>query len=322
RLERKKTAKTRTLYSTFMNTSHEKAVQAILYGHSCAKRLKLQLDHPVADGRSVSNYDLAKSIVHCFSDAISIFSDKPKSKDDVFSDLSSRNYPPPLHQRSHSKKRKNNSTNSSENWRHDSPDPNYYDGFLWRKYGQKTIKQSKHQSGSTRGRVALLVHARDRFFSIAKLLAPHVATQIWAHAYGLFEYPGEDLSVGCTSHPGIRSVSLIDPDYACGARKHEPTIKDNPPVYRTTYFGHHTCNINQNAGFTTIGDPVDNLENARIIRFGQDLDQETSCLSVSVKHEEGIIIEETMDHCRGITGNDKDCQTVINENHQSSPSGS
>ncbi|KAH0896158.1 hypothetical protein HID58_045726 [Brassica napus] len=231
-----------------MNTSHEKAVQAILYGHSCAKRLKLQLDHPVADGRSVSNYDLAKSIVHCFSDAISIFSDKPKSKDDVFSDLSSRNYPPPLHQRSHSKKRKNNSTNSSENWRHDSPDPNYYDGFLWRKYGQKTIKQSKHQ------------------------------------------------------------------------RKHEPTIKDNPPVYRTTYFGHHTCNINQNAGFTTIGDPVDNLENARIIRFGQDLDQETSCLSVSVKHEEGIIIEETMDHCRGITGNDKDCQTVINENHQSSPS--
>ncbi|KAG2280141.1 hypothetical protein Bca52824_051361 [Brassica carinata] len=252
-----------------MNTSHEKAVQAILYGHSCAKRLKLQLDHPVADGRSVSNYDLAKSIVHCFSDAISIFSDKPKSKDDVFSDLSSRNYPPPLHQRSHSKKRKNNSTNSSENWRHDSPDPNYYDGFLWRKYGQKTIKQSKHQ----------------------------------------------------------RSVSLIDPgltlyfikkkniDYACGARKHEPTIKDNPPVYRTTYFGHHTCNINQNAGFTTIGDPVDNLENARIIRFGQDLDQETSCLSVSVKHEEGIIIEETMDHCRGITGNDKDCQTVINENH-------
>jgi len=76
-------AKTNTLNS--MNTSHEKAVQAILYGQSCAKRLKLQLDHPVADGRSVSNYDLAKSIVHCFSDAISIFSDKPKSKDDVFS---------------------------------------------------------------------------------------------------------------------------------------------------------------------------------------------------------------------------------------------
>ncbi|CAF2366602.1 probable WRKY transcription factor 38 [Brassica rapa] len=251
-----------------MNTSHEKAVQAILYGHSCAKRLKLQLDHPVADARSVSNYDLTKSIVHCFSDAISIFSDKSKSEDDVFSDLSSRDYPPPLHQRSHSKKRKNNSTNSSENWRHDSPDPNYYDGFLWRKYGQKTIKQSKHQRSYYRC------------------------------SYNI--------------------------DYACGAKKHEQKIKDNPPVYRTTYFGHHTCRINQNqdAGFTTIGDPVDNLENSRMIRFGQDLDQETIGLSVSVKDEKGIIKEETMDQCRGITGNDKDCQTVIKENHQSSPSGS
>ncbi|WZY75347.1 hypothetical protein YC2023_021731 [Brassica napus] len=210
-----------------MNTSHEKAVQAILYGHSCAKRLKLQLDHPVADARSVSNYDLTKSIVHCFSDAISIFSDKSKSEDDVFSDLSLRDYPPPLHQRSHSKKR------------------SYY-----------------------------------------------------RCSYNI--------------------------DYACGAKKHEQKIKDNPPVYRTTYFGHHTCRINQNqdAGFTTIGDPVDNLENSRMIRFGQDLDQETIGLSVSVKDEKGIIKEETMDQCRGITGNDKDCQTVIKENHQSSPSGS
>ena len=37
------------------------------------------------------------------------------------------------------------------------------------------------------------------------------------HGYGLlhfspFEYPGDSLSVGCTSHPGVRSVSLIDPD--------------------------------------------------------------------------------------------------------------
>ncbi|KAG2311161.1 hypothetical protein Bca52824_022718 [Brassica carinata] len=255
-----------------MNTSHEKAVQAILYGHSCAKRLKLQLDHPMADERSVSNYDLAKSIVHCFSSAISIFSDKPKSEDNLFSDLSSRDSssssPPLLPQRSHSKKRKNNDTYSSENWSHDSPDPNYYDGFLWRKYGQKTIKESKHQRSYYRC------------------------------SYNI--------------------------DHACGARKHEQKIKDSPPVYRTTYFGHHTCNINQNqdADFTTIGDPVDNLENARMIRFGQDLNQETSCLSVSVKHEEGIIKEETMGQYRGTTGNDKDCQNVIKENHQSSPSGS
>ena len=64
---------------------------------------------------------------------------------------------------------------------------------------------------STRGGVALLVQARDRFPSSAKLLAPQVATRILAHAYGPFEYPEEDPSVGCTSHPGVRSVYLIDP---------------------------------------------------------------------------------------------------------------
>ena len=54
---------------------------------------------------------------------------------------------------------------------------------------------------STRGGVALLVQTRDRFSSSAKLLAPHVATWIWTHAYEPFEYPEEDLSVGCTFHP-------------------------------------------------------------------------------------------------------------------------
>ena len=64
---------------------------------------------------------------------------------------------------------------------------------------------------STRGRVALLVQVRDRFPFSAKLLAPHVATRIWVHVYGPFKYPGEYPSVGCTSHPGVRSVFLIDP---------------------------------------------------------------------------------------------------------------
>ena len=68
-----------------------------------------------------------------------------------------------------------------------------------------------HCSGSTRGGVSLLVQVRDRFSSTANLLAPHVTTRIWIHAYGSFEYPGEDSSVGCTFHPEVRSVSLIDP---------------------------------------------------------------------------------------------------------------
>ncbi|CAH8362328.1 unnamed protein product [Eruca vesicaria subsp. sativa] len=257
-----------------MNSSHENALESILYGHCCAKRLKLRLDDPMAEDKSTSNYDLAKSIVHCFSSAISIFSDKPKPEDDLFSDLSSRDsHPPPPRQRSHSKKRKNNDTNSSENWSRDSSDPNYYDGFLWRKYGQKTIKKSKHQRSYYRC------------------------------SYNI--------------------------DHACGARKHEQKIKDNPAVYRTTYFGHHTCNINynQDAGFTTLGDPVNDLENSRMIRFGNDLDQEKesykSGFSLSVKHEDNIIKEETMDQYRGITySDDKDCQNVMENTHQLSPSGS
>lgn len=89
-------------YSLKMNSPHEKVVQAILYGHSCAKRLKLWLEDPMADDRSVSSYDLAKSIVHCFSNAISILSDQPKSEDDQVSDLSSMDSSPPL---PHSKRR-------------------------------------------------------------------------------------------------------------------------------------------------------------------------------------------------------------------------
>ena len=80
---------------------------------------------------------------------------------------------------------------------------------LWR-----MIECSKpHRGGlvvSTRGGAALLVQARDRLTSSAKLLVPHVATRIWV--YGPFEYLREYPSVGCTSHPGVRSVSLIDPD--------------------------------------------------------------------------------------------------------------
>lgn len=33
-----------------------------------------------------------------------------------------------------------------------------------------------------------------------------------AHANSSFEYPGEDPSVGCTFHPWIRSLYLIDSD--------------------------------------------------------------------------------------------------------------
>ncbi|KAL0887332.1 hypothetical protein Bca101_011315 [Brassica carinata] len=252
-----------------MNSPHEKAMQAILYGHSCAKQLKLRLEEPMADDRSVSSCDLATSIVHCFSSAISILSDKPKSEDDQVSDLSSMDSSPPLPQISHSKRRKSNSTNSTKNRRDDSPDP-YYDGFQWRKYGQKSIKNTKYERSYYRC------------------------------SYNI--------------------------DHACGARKHEQQIKDNPPVYRTTYFGHHTCRINNNhdAVFAAVRDQVDDVGSSRIIRFGKELDQEkgshSTGFSLSVKHEESIIKEQTTDQYREITGDDKDCQHVIAENQSSDSS--
>lgn len=63
------------------------------------------------------------------------------------------------------------------------------------------------------------------------------------------------------------------------------------------------------------------MGSSRIIQFGKELDQEKgSCLtdfSLSVKHEESIIKEETTDHYREITGDDKDCQHVMDENQSS-----
>ncbi|CAD5332385.1 unnamed protein product [Arabidopsis thaliana] len=253
-----------------MNSPHEKAVQAIRYGHSCAMRLKRRLNHPMADCRPLSSYDLAKSIVESFSNAISILSAKPETEDDQFSDLSSRDSSPPP-QGSPSKKRKIDSTNSSENWRDDSPDPIYYDGYLWRKYGQKSIKKSNHQRSYYR----------------------------------------------CS----------YNKDHNCEARKHEQKIKDNPPVYRTTYFGHHTCKTEHNldAIFIAGQDPLDDFKSTQMIRFGKDQDQEkesrSNGFSLSVKHEEDIIKEQAIDQYREITSNDQDCQDVIEE-YLSSPSGS
>ncbi|EOA19531.1 hypothetical protein CARUB_v10002472mg [Capsella rubella] len=254
-----------------MNSPHEKAVKAILYGHSCAMTLKRRLDHSkMAEAGPVSSYELAKSIVDCFSNAISILSDKPKSEDDQFSVLSSRDSSPlPPPQGSPSKKRKIDNTNSSANWRDDSPDPIYFDGYLWRKYGQKCIKKSEHQRSYYRC------------------------------SYNI--------------------------DHNCGARKHEQKIKDNPPVYRTTYFGHHTCKTNHNldAIFTSVQEPLDDSKSAQMIHFGvKDLKKESPSngFSLSVKHEEDIIIsEQNMDQYRETTStiNDQDCQHVL-----SSPSGS
>ena len=87
-------------------------------------------------------------------------------------------------------------------------------------------KTSQHGGGtvvSTWTGVALLIQARDRLFSSAKLLALHVVTRIWIHAYGPFEYPGKDPSVGCTFHLKVRYVSLVNPDLTLFQFKKKPS---------------------------------------------------------------------------------------------------
>lgn len=76
---------------------------------------------------------------------------------------------------------------------------------------------------STIGGIATLVQTRNRLSSSAKLLVPHVATRIWIRVYGTFEYSGDDPSVGCTSHPKVRSVYLIDSDLTFVFRKKSHT---------------------------------------------------------------------------------------------------
>lgn len=66
----------------------------------------------------------------------------------------------------------------------------------------------------------MMVQARVQLFSSVRLLTPHVVTEIWIYIYDPFKYPRKNLSVGCTFHPVVRFVSLIDPDLIiCLAKK-------------------------------------------------------------------------------------------------------
>ncbi|CAA0344597.1 putative WRKY transcription factor 66 [Arabidopsis thaliana] len=97
-----------------------KAVSALLLGQGCANNLKTLLKNH--ETGSVSTEPLINSILDSFSFA-----------------LSSQNIPRHVSQRSSKKKM------CGIQGIEDSPTPAHIDGFIWRKYGQKTIKTSPHQ---------------------------------------------------------------------------------------------------------------------------------------------------------------------------------
>ena len=75
---------------------------------------------------------------------------------------------------------------------------NFYTGSLWSSGKGKGLRchhisSSIHLSCETKLHLLVIVHGYGLLL------------------FGLFLYPGESLSVGCASHPEVRSVSLIDP---------------------------------------------------------------------------------------------------------------
>ncbi|CAN6838030.1 unnamed protein product [Brassica oleracea] len=131
-----------------MNSCQQKAMETLLHGHGCANQLKLIMDHAKSDS-SMERENLAKSVLHCFSDALAILIDTHDHHQDDQSNNSSPQDASPVLENSrkplHKRGRKTSVAESSDYRRHESPNPIYHDGFLWRKYGQKQIKESNHQ---------------------------------------------------------------------------------------------------------------------------------------------------------------------------------
>lgn len=154
-----------------MKSCQQKAMETLLHGHGYANQLKRIMDHSDQSDSSMEREDLANSVLHCFSDALSILIDTSHHEDDESNNSSPQDSSPvlekPLHKRGryrsisleaesnndiyvlishhHDGCRKTSMAESSEYRRHESPIPIYHDGFLWRKYGQKQIKESHHQ---------------------------------------------------------------------------------------------------------------------------------------------------------------------------------
>ncbi|CAH8269654.1 unnamed protein product [Arabidopsis lyrata] len=197
-----------------MNSCQQKAMEKLLLGHGCANQL-LIMDHTESDS-SMEREDLAKSVLHCFSDALSILIDTNDHQDEQSNNSSPQDSSPVLEsarKQLHKRGRKTSMAESSDYHRHESSTPIYHDGFLWRKYGQKQIKESEYQRS---------------YYKCA-----------------------------------------YTKDQNCEAKKQVQKIQHNPPLYSTTYFGQHTCQLHQAYATFPIdtSDPEEH-EGSHIIRFG------------------------------------------------------
>ncbi|XP_024012297.1 probable WRKY transcription factor 62 [Eutrema salsugineum] len=229
-----------------MKSCQQKAMETLLHGHGCANQLKLIMDQAQSD-TSMEREDLAKSVLHCFSDALSILidtNDHHHHQDDQSNNSSPQDSSPVLEsgRKSLNKRgRKTSMAESSDYRRHESPNPIYHDGFLWRKYGQKQIKESGHQR--------------------------YIHIHILAYTYillGGFQLIKKKKSIYDENGRSYYKCAYTK-DQNCEAKKQVQMIQHNPPLYSTTYFGHHTCQLHQ--AYATFPIDESDPQDSHMIRF-------------------------------------------------------
>ncbi|XP_010537912.1 PREDICTED: probable WRKY transcription factor 64 [Tarenaya hassleriana] len=115
----------------------DSAVEPLVRGQKSARELKKKIQN---QGLSVEAEDLAESVINSFSSAISHLTNSAHPLHHRSSDFSSNSTASSSHIPRRPSKRNRQADEVCS--RQDSPFPNYPDGFVWRKYGQKCIKSS------------------------------------------------------------------------------------------------------------------------------------------------------------------------------------
>ncbi|XP_028808614.1 probable WRKY transcription factor 70 [Neltuma alba] len=185
-------------------------------------------DHKTKGLTTSSAEDLAAKVLDSFANTLSLFN----SNRHVSADPSLSSFCPlPAHSGDSQESSKTRSTSttikdptrctpkkrksSAQTWEEDTKMGPKEDGHAWRKYGQKTILDSKHPRNYFR----------------------------CTHKY----------------------------DQGCEATKQVQKIQDDPPLYRTTYFGHHTCtNLLNPQAFLDSHDDL-NSTSAFILSFNNNI---------------------------------------------------
>ncbi|KAL9278138.1 hypothetical protein AtEden1_Chr5g0083751 [Arabidopsis thaliana] len=207
-----------------MNSCQQKAMEKLLHGHGCANQL-LIMDQTESDS-SMEREDLAKSVLHCFSDALSILIDTNDHQDDQSNNSSPQDSSPVL--------------------------------------------ESSRKPLHKRGR------------------------HLWQRAQTTIDTNLQPRSTTTASSGGNTDKSRSKNLSTKGVTTSVPTqkIQHNPPLYSTTYFGQHICQLHQAyATFPIDTSDFEEHEGSHMIRFGHpniSFSSSTSNLRQHQNHQDRI----------------------------------